>query len=311
MPVLTVRHLTTYRYRQAVAFGEHRMMFRPRDSYDQKLIEARLAITPEPTDIRWVHDVFGNCVAIARFAGRAQELRFESTIRLDHSPTNGLDFQMEEYARFYPFFYGADDIPDLIRSIERQYLDPKREVDSWARQFLRKEGRTDTDALLTQMTQEIRRSFTYVAREESGIQEPIKTLRIGSGSCRDFAVLMMEAVRSLGLAARFVSGYLYVHDEAAAPEGGRPRRVGGGATHAWLQVYLPGAGWVEFDPTNGIVGSHDLIRVAVVRDPRQAVPLSGVWTGFPADALGMTVEVQVTAEGEGSAAPLQTMRARR
>ena len=144
--------------------------------------------------------------------------------------------------------------------------------------------------MLAAMTHAIRQELTYVAREESGIQDPVRTLRLGSGSCRDFAVLMMEAVRSLGLAAHFVSGYLYV------PEGGSNRRVGGGATHAWLRVYLPGAGWVEFDPTNGIVGNHDLIRVAVVRDPRQAVPVSGTWTGFPSDALGMTVEVQVTCD---------------
>jgi len=290
MPVLTVRHVTTYRYKQPVAFGEHRMMLRPRDSYDQKLFDATLAITPEPTDIRWVHDVFGNCVSIARFAGRASELRFESVIRLDHSPTNALDFQIEDYATRYPFTYGADEMPDLLRAIERQYLDPEHEIDQWARQFLRHEGRTDTNEMLAAMTNAIRQDLTYVAREESGIQDPVRTLRLGSGSCRDFAVLMMEAVRSLGLAAHFVSGYLYV------PEDRRDGRVGGGATHAWLRVYLPGAGWVEFDPTNGIVGNHDLIRVAVVRDPRQAVPVSGTWTGFPSDALGMTVQVQVTAE---------------
>ena len=115
MTILTVRHVTSYRYKQAVAFGEHRMMLRPRDSYDQKLLETRLTITPEPLDIRWVHDVFGNCVAIARFAGRAQELRFESIIRLDHSPSNALDFQIEEYAKRYPFTYGAEDMPDLLR----------------------------------------------------------------------------------------------------------------------------------------------------------------------------------------------------
>jgi transglutaminase-like putative cysteine protease len=290
MPILTVRHVTTYRYKQPVAFGEHRMMLRPRDSYDQKLLDTRLVITPEPTDIRWVHDVFGNCVAIVRFAGRAQELRFESVIRLDHSPSNALDFQIEEYAKRYPFTYGADDMPDLLRAMERQYLDPEHEVDRWARQFLRHDGRTETTELLAAITHAIRQKFTYVAREESGIQDPVRTLRLASGSCRDFAVLMMEAVRSLGLAAHFVSGYLYV------PENSRRARVGGGATHAWLRVYLPGAGWVEFDPTNGIVGSHDLIRVAVVRDPRQAVPVSGTWTGFPSDALGMTVEVEVTAE---------------
>src|SRR6201987_6087815 len=302
---ITVRHLTTYRYKQPVAFGEHRMMLRPRDSYDQKLIETQLAITPQPVDIRWVHDVFGNCVAIARFSGRAQELRFESIIRLDHSPTNALDFEIEEYAKRYPFTYGADEMPDLLRSIERQYLDPEREVDRWARQFLRHDARTDTSEFLAAMTHAIRRDLTYAAREESGVQDPVKTLRVKSGSCPDFSVLMMEAARSLGLAARFVSGYLYV------PEGRRRQRVGGGATHAWLEVYLPGAGWIEFDPTNGIVGNHDLIRVAVARDPRQAVPISGTWTGFPSDHLGMTVEVEVTAASDPNAASKSAATARR
>jgi len=297
MAVIKVRHVTTYRYKQPVSFGEHRMMLRPRDSYDQKLLDSSLEITPAPVALRWVHDVFGNCVAIAQFAGRAAELRFESVIRLDHSATDALDFQIEEYATRYPFSYGADEMPDLLRLIERQYLDPDREIDRWARQFLRHDGRSDTTELLAAMTHAIRRDLTYVAREESGTQDPIKTLKLGSGSCRDFAALMMEAARSLGLAARFVSGYLFV------PENRRDSRVGGGATHAWLEVYLPGAGWVEFDPTNGIVGSADLIRVAVVRDPRQAMPVSGTWTGFPSDHLGMTVEVEVTAEPEPAVAP--------
>ncbi len=290
MSVIHVRHVTTYRYKQPVSFGEHRMMLRPRDSHDQKLLDTSLTITPEPADLRWVHDVFGNCVAIARFAGRAAELRFDSMIRLDHSASNALDFQIEEHAMRYPFSYGAEDMPDLLRLIERQYLDPEHEIDRWARQFLRHDGRSDTTEMLAAMTYAIRRDMEYVAREETGIQDPIKTLKLASGSCRDFAVLMMEAVRSLGLAARFVSGYLII------PETRRGTRVGGGATHAWMEVYLPGAGWVEFDPTNGIVGSADLIRVAVVRDPRQAVPVSGTWTGFPSDHLGMTVEVEVTEE---------------
>jgi transglutaminase-like putative cysteine protease len=305
MLVISVRHVTTYRYKQPVTFGEHRMMLRPRDSYDQKLLDAKLAITPEPTDIRWVHDVFGNCVAIARFAGRASELRFESIIRLDHSPTNALDFQIEEYAKRYPFTYGAEEMPDLLRTIERQYLDPEREVDRWARQFLRHDGRIHTADLLAAMTHAIHQDLGYVAREESGVQDPVKTLRMKSGSCRDFAVLMMEAARSLGLAARFVTGYLYV------PEDRRSERIGDGATYAWLEVYLPGAGWIEFDPTNGIVGNHDLIRVAVARDPRQAVPISGTWTGFPSDHLGMTVEVEVTAEADPNSTPKRAAKVRK
>jgi transglutaminase-like putative cysteine protease len=268
------------------------MMFRPRDSYDQRLIDARLIIEPEPVALRWMHDVFGNCVALARFAGQSDMLRFDSTIRLDHSATNALDFQFADYAREYPFSYGAEEQPDLLRSIERQYPDPDRTLDRWAHAFLRRDRPTGTRELLETMTFAIKDRFAYVARDEPGTQDPLLTLQLGSGSCRDFAVLMMEAVRALGLAARFVSGYLYVPDKDG------PGRVGGGATHAWLEVYLPGAGWVEFDPTNGIVGNRDLIRVAVVRDPRQAVPLSGSWTGRASDLLGMTVEVGVTSEGE-------------
>ncbi len=298
MPVLTVRHVTTYRYKQPVALGEHRLMFRPRDSHDQRLIGTELKITPKPAGISWIHDVFGNCVAKLLFAGRTTELRVECIIRLDHSATEELTFQTADHARFYPFSYDAYEMPDLLRSIERAYPDPNHELDRWAREFLRNEGQTPTHELLAAMTRAIKQRFTYVARGERGVQEPLKTLRLGSGTCRDFAVLMMEAVRTLGFAARFVSGYLY------SP--GRDRGyVGGGATHAWLEVYIPGDGWVEFDPTNGIVGNRDLIRVAVVRDPAQAVPLSGTWTGFPSDSLGMTVEVQVTSDdAEPSAAPL-------
>ncbi len=302
MPLLTVRHVTTYRYRQPVAFGEHRVMFRPRDSYDQRLLEAELRVTPEPASVRWMHDVFGNCVAITRFAGRASELRFESTIRLDHSPVLGLDFPVAAHAREYPFSYDQEDMPDLLRLIERQYPDRENELATWARRFV--QGSTmPTYELLSSMARTIKRDFTYVGRAEMGIQAPLQTLRMRSGSCRDFALLMIEAVRALGFAARFVSGYLYVPRRSTT-------RVGGGSTHAWVQVYVPGAGWMEFDPTNGILGSRDLIRVAVAREPRQAVPLYGSWTGFPSDSLGMTVEVTVTSESSESppdaAAPAAT-----
>ena len=307
MPILTVRHVTTYRYRQPVSFGEHRMMLRPRDGHDQRLLEARLVITPEPESLWWVHDVFGNSVGVARFAARARELRFESTMRLDHSPVEALDFRLEEHARSLPFSYSVEEMPDLARSIERHQADPDRAVDRWARRFLRTDGPTGTLELLTGMTRAVRRDFTYIARSMRGIQEPWRTLELGSGTCRDFALLMMEAVRSLGLAARFVSGYLYspaldrplpgllpapLPPDRENREGGA--YVGGGSTHAWVRVYLPGAGWVEFDPTNGIVGNRDLIRVAVARDPAQAVPLHGRWKGFPDDSLGMDVSVKVT-----------------
>ena len=296
MPLLTVRHVSTYRYKQPVAFGEHRVMFRPRDSYDQRLIHAELIVDPEPASVHWMHDVFGNCVACVCFRpGRSKVLRFESTIQLEHASREMLHFPVSPHAETYPFAYDQEDMPDLLRSVERHYPDPGRELSDWAVAFTTGRKPLRTLDLLASMTHAIRRDFTYVRREERGIQDPLLTLKLRSGSCRDFALLMMEAARVLGFAARFVSGYLY----APAPDHGQtPARTGGGSTHAWVQIYLPGAGWMEFDPTNGIVGSHDLIRVAIARHPGQAVPLWGSWTGFPSDSLGLTVEVDVFAASE-------------
>jgi transglutaminase-like putative cysteine protease len=289
MGFLTVRHVTSYRYARPVVLGEHRLMLRPRDSHDLRILSTRLAIVPQPSAIRWLHDVFENSVAVATFAERTSELTIESEIQIEHFDSNEPDCPIEEYAATYPFSYPANDAPDLTRSTELHYPDPNHEVGVWAKGFLNSNGATKTLAMLEAMTGFVKRDgFTYAAREADGVQEPVDTLRMRSGSCRDFALLMMEAARSLGLAARFVSGYLYV------PTADGPTNLGGGATHAWVQIYLPGSGWIEFDPTNAIVGTRDLIRVAVVRDPSQAVPVAGTWTGAPGDFLGMTVEVNVT-----------------
>jgi transglutaminase-like putative cysteine protease len=212
MTILTVRHITTYQYKQPVSFGEHRMMLRPRESHDQRLLESKLEITPKPTNLRWIQDAFGNHLAIARFGGRAEALRFDSTVRLDHSPADIVDMDIEDFARAYPFTYDAGDRPDVVHFIERQSLDPHHQLDQWVHSVLRKGGSTNTRALLVNLTRTIKQTFTYVARHEKGIQHPLLTLKLGSGSCRDLAMLMIEAVRSLGMAARFVSGYLHVPD---------------------------------------------------------------------------------------------------
>ena len=286
MPFLTINHVTTYRYARPVAFGEHRIMMRPRESYDQRLIEASLDIAPTPADLRWLHDVFGNSVAVARFGARAARLRVASTVRLEHMPLKPDAITIEGYARTYPFSYAAEDMPDLARSIERSHHDPDRRVEGWARRFVNRVGETDTLAMLAAMTRAIRQDFTYLPRHEKGTQTPLETIDKGCGTCRDYAVLMIEAARALGLAARFVSGYVY------APSRGTGV-VGGGNTHAWVRIFLPGSGWTEFDPTNAIVGNRGLVRVAVARNPHHVVPLSGTWTGFPGSCEGMDVSVGI------------------
>ena len=295
MAILSIRHLTRYRYRKPVGLGEHRMMFRPLESYDQRVISSSVTISPDPSHLRQAHDVFGNCVGIARFAGRTTELCFESRVTLEHTPVQafaGVDGELEAHLGGAPFAYSPEDMPDLARSMERAHSDPGGLVEGWARAFVRREGRTSLQVLLAQMTQAIHSDFRYATRLYGAPQSPAETLTHRSGTCRDFAVLMLEAVRSLGLAAQFVSGYIY----SPPRQFGGLTSVGGGHTHAWVRVYLPACGWVEFDPTNGIVGNADLVRVAIARDPRQALPLFGSYSGEAGDFLGMDVEVNVTSD---------------
>jgi transglutaminase-like putative cysteine protease len=288
MRILSVRHITTYRYTQPVGFGEHRMMLCPRDDHDQRLLELDLDITPKPTDLRWNQDVFGNQIAVAQFTGRAATLRFDSSFRLEHSPAELLDADTAGFGSNYPFIYGAKDLLHLLPFIERRHADPEHRLEEWAHRFLPPGGLTSTHALLESFTRIIHKTFKYKGRPEKGIQDPLLTLKIGSGSCRDLAIFMIEAVRSLGMAARFVSGYLHLRGDT---EG----HAHGGNTHAWVQVFLPGYGWVDFDPSCGVAGNRELVRVAVASDPTQAIPLQGIWIGRPSDNLEMTVEVHVTA----------------
>ena len=288
MTILRVRHVTTYSYARPVRFGDHRLMFRPRDSYDQRLLSAHMKVGPEPADTWWIHDMFGNCVTNVSFANMAGTLTFETGIVLDHTPQMVPRFRTEERAKHWPFEYDPDILPDLAPYT--RVHSPSPELEGRARQFTRPGRPTETGHLLMTMTMGIRESFVYSRRNDPGTQPPQLTLATMRGTCRDFAWLMIEACRSLGFAARFVTGYIYV------PSRDGPVLRGGGATHAWVQVFLPGAGWVEFDPTNGIVGNKDLIRVGVAREPAQARPLSGSFIGDRGDYLGMDVQVHVTTE---------------
>jgi transglutaminase-like putative cysteine protease len=293
MKLLTVRHATIYRYDGPVTFGQHRLMLRPRDSHDLRLVAAELTLSP-PGRLRWMHDVFGNSVALVDFEGTAAELSIVSSLTIERYALGRPDFPIAPEAESYPFMHSADDRSDLGRLRERHYPD-RGEVEDWARQFIL-ETPTNTFNLLATMNAAVRGSFTYSTRAEEGTQTPVETIEKKSGTCRDYALLFIEAARSLGFGARFVTGYLY----DPALDGGDAVR-GAGATHAWADVYLPGAGWVEFDPTNGLIAGENLIRVAVTRDPTQAVPISGTFSGEGVAYLGMNVEVTVGAEQRAAA----------
>ena len=292
MPLLMIHHKTEYRYAHPVAFGEHRIMLRPRDGHDLRVLSGDLKIEPQPMSLRWIHDVFGNSVAIATFDERADSLTFTSTVTVEHNPAGEFALTPDDPAYFYPFLYDDEEFPDLEHFITPQYGDPEGELTAWALNFLDAEAPTPTFKILSNMTHRIRESFNYRKRHEQGTQHPLDTLQTRSGTCRDYALFMIEALRRLGIAARFVTGYIFIPGDRAHGY------VGGGSTHAWVQVYLPSAGWIEFDPTNGIVGTRDLIRVAVARDPRQAIPLHGTYLGSADAFVGMEVSINVAAAGE-------------
>jgi hypothetical protein len=207
-------------------------------------------------------------------------------VSLEHREIALPDYALESHAKTYPFRYSDDELPNLGRALRRHHRAP--EVDSWIRQFLDPGGTADTMDLLRRVTLGVRDQFSYERRTEKGVRSPRETLKRGRGSCRDFALLMIEGMRSLGLAARFVSGYIFVPSLGTT--------VGGGSTHAWMQVYLPGAGWVDFDPTNSIIGNHNLIRVGVAWSPIHVLPLWGTFIGPARSFLGMDVTVCVTEE---------------
>ncbi len=299
MPVqYEIVHTTIYHYRQPVSFGEHRVMFRPRDSHDLRVLATDLQVSPESL-VRMIQDPHSNSVALVQPLTSAAELKIVCSFTIEHAHTNNLELPLSPTAEVFPFAYSLDERFDLEQYLRPHHDDPGGHLTAWARQFLRTDGLTGTRELLVTMNQSIRDNFRYAERDEEGTQTPQETLKLSTGSCRDFALLMMEAARRLGIATRFVSGYLYDPALDGAVDAAGPARdngsatVGAGATHAWLQAYLPGAGWVPFDPTNNFTGGNQLIRVGVARDPAQAAPISGSWYGEPGDYLGMTVKVVV------------------
>ena len=284
MSVLTVRHSTTYRYSEHVGLGEHRIMFRPRESHDLRVLSSEIIVTPQPACVRWLHDTFDNSVAVVTFDGTTTELSFRTTVTLEHFEDSPPEYSLDDSARTYPFRYADEDLPNLSQALSFEHS--KDCIAKWALQFLTPADASGTMNMLRAMTCGIREQFTYIRRPEKGVQTPEQTLHSRRGSCRDFAVLMIEACRSLGVAARFVSGYIYTPS--------RSNIIGGGATHAWMQAYLPGAGWVDFDPTNSIIGNRNLIPVAVAWMPKHVLPLWGTYEGSAAAFLGMDVTVHVS-----------------
>ena len=284
MTRLTIRHETRYAYERPVSFGLHRLLLRPRDSHATRLVEATLTFSPQG-ETRWIYDALGNCVCLLAPAGEADLLSIVSDLVIERFPAPLAPIAGRDPHTAMPMVY-----PRLDRAVLEPFLapvtdDPDGRLLKWVRARIARPDQAALDVLLD-LVRHVHEQFDYGERQEPGTQDPAVTVALGSGTCRDFAWLMVEALRRLGYAARFVTGYLY------SPGGGGGVR-GAGATHAWCEVFLPELGWTEFDPTNGLAESPDLIPVAVTRTPAEASPVSGEILGDPGRSeLSIHVDVR-------------------
>ncbi|WP_443750350.1 transglutaminase family protein [Asticcacaulis solisilvae] len=285
IPELTLCHRTVYQYNSPVRLEAHRLVIRPREAPTLQLGRINLAITPE-ADVTWAQDVFGNHIATARFDGETDYLCIEATSALILSSPQWPVFAIDPDATGFPFPLREDLRADLGLLARPQYPDPSGRVGQWVRSFIASRP-MDTLTLLQTINSGLFADMTYEERTEEGHRAPLETLILRSGACRDLAVLFVEGVRSLGFGARLVSGYLY--DPAGCATGTTSK----GATHAWAEVFLPGAGWIAFDPTNGRMGGHNLIPVGVGRCIDQLVPVSGSYLGAQRALRDMAVTVTI------------------
>lgn len=289
MRTLRILHRTRYTYDRPVTFGEHRLMIRPRDGHDMRILDSSLAVAPR-ADVHWAFDTFGNSVALLSFHDGADELMIESELLLRRYGLDEPLARIERYAGAYPVEYDADDLIDLGPYLIADQPQDQAALKIWIGQAL-PHLPSGSLQVLGALGSAIHEGFGYQRREAEGVQTPAETIRLGTGTCRDFALLFMEAARNLGFAARFVTGYL--NDEAAGNDSGEDM-LGGGATHAWADIFVPGAGWVEFDPTNRIFACRNLIRVATTRTPSQALPVSGTFEAEGGKLINLQVSVSVS-----------------
>lgn len=260
-------------------------MLRPRESHELHLVSNSILVAPDAT-MSWALDVFGNAVATATFREMTDTLIVDGVAELQLNAAAWPVFDIAASAISYPFRYSDDEWLDLGALTVPQHADPAGRLRHWTSAFIRSTP-TDTLSLLKDLSAGVATWIQYQSRDDEGTQSPTETLDRGWGSCRDFAVLFVEAARSLGLGARIVSGYLYNPNELNSGS------TDAGSTHAWAEVYVPGAGWISFDPTNRSVGGLNLIPVAVARDIRQVMPITGSFVGATNALLGMSVEVFV------------------
>lgn len=280
MQRIRIQHLTEYLFLAPVTLNPHQLLIRPREGHDVRIESSKLDISPA-YQIKWQRDVFDNSLAVVSFKEISDKLSIKSEVIIQHYEQAPFDFMLDDYAINYPFNYADIERTDLLAYQQLVFLNDQNIINDWLHQF--NYLGMNTFSLLMMLNQTISNQFRYQMREEPGVQSPAYTLKHRSGSCRDYATLLIEACRCLGLASRFVSGYLH----APATEEGHA------STHAWVEVYLPGTGWKGFDPTSGQVTSSQHIATAVARNPEAIPPISGSFIASVSNQPTMHVNVKV------------------
>ncbi|QDV30532.1 hypothetical protein Spb1_24660 [Planctopirus ephydatiae] len=288
MKHIRIIHNTEYHYNEPVTFGPHRAMVRPREGHDLHITASKLEIEPA-SDVRWLRDIYGNSISVITFLEPSQKLRVYSEVDVDLYDNPSLSCSIDPMVQSYPFQYSADDQVELFPFRLPSYPADAARLHEWLSPLYTPGQLHNTSDLLQALNSRIYESLTYQHRDEPGVQLPCETIAKGTGSCRDYAVLMMEAARHWGLAARFVTGYVQLDAQQH------------GSTHAWIEIYLPGAGWRGFDPTNNKLASAEHVSVGVARDQDKASPLSGTWFGAANAFESLAVKVQVFEVNDSSA----------
>ncbi|SKA82310.1 Transglutaminase-like enzyme, putative cysteine protease [Prosthecobacter debontii] len=281
-----IEHRTIYRYSEPVRFGLHRLVLRPREGHDVTVVKHQLEIQPSAR-LFWLTDLFGNSIAIAEIPEPATSLEIVNKVIIERvgGPSDEAPPLITRESKItLPVAYPQMEQSVVSGYIHAVYPEEQSGVHEWAAQQIKGEV-ADMSAyeIVAHLNRCIHTQIRYRRREERGVQSPATTLSFSAGSCRDMANLLMEACRSLGLAARFASGYL----DAAAANAGR------GSTHAWVEVYLPDNGWCGFDPTVGGPISPKHVTLGVSSHPRGVMPISGIYDGSPGCYLGMDVAVTI------------------
>ena len=253
-----IKHLTHYYYDRPITLGPQSIRLNPSRYYPIEINDFSIDINPKPVSLEWFNDVYNNSIASAVFSQSTMELHINVSLSAKLRPLNIINFELPYIYQKYPFFYPSNERKEILTFLGNP--EPTLLFEEFVNSI--QTYNKPTIELIADINKQVNRHLTYIKRKEPGIYSPEETLRLKSGSCRDFAWLLVNIFRKLGIASRFVSGYSIILDEVDL--------------HAWCEVYLPNKGWVGLDATNGLFCTQFYIPLAAAPYPSATAPIEGL-----------------------------------